>query len=46
MIIYECTVPDDWLKSVTDNLYKGKGDATERSNKGIKQFRLDIESFG
>ena len=36
-IIYECTIPDDWLKSIIVNVYKGKGDALERGNyRGIK----------
>merc|ERR1712035_153140 len=36
-IIYECTIPDDWLESIIVNVYKGKGDALERGNyRGIK----------
>lgn len=36
-ILYECRVPDDWLRSVIINVYKGKGDALERGNyRGIK----------
>ena len=36
-IMYECRVPDDWLRSVIVNVYKGKGDALERGNyRGIK----------
>ena len=36
-IVYECRVPDEWLRSVIVNVYKGKGDALERGNyTGIK----------
>lgn len=37
VVIRECSVPDDWLKSVIINIYKGKGDALERGNyRGLK----------
>ena len=36
-IVYEQRVPDDWLRSMIINVYKGKGDALERGNyRGIK----------
>jgi len=50
-IIYECAVPDDWLKSVIVNVYKGKGDALERGNyyrdiKLLDQIMKVMESCG
>ena len=36
-IICECTIPDDWLRSIIVNVFKGKGDALDRGNyRGIK----------
>ena len=36
-VIKECTIPEDWLKSIIVNVYKGKGDALDRGNyRGIK----------
>lgn len=38
----ECTVPDDWLKSVTVNVYKGTGDVLKHGNYRSQKFLYQI----
>ena len=43
-VIRETSVPDDWLKSVMVNIYKGKGDALVQSNyRGLRLLDHGME---